>query len=136
MRRVSLTLTLIAVATASVASAQESTPVQNWAAPPTWETAASAIPTGPLQFVGITPCRLPDTRGSGFSGPWGPPLLSSGVPRNFPIAGQCGIPATAQAVSANLGVTLTEGAGFLLIHPQGGAMPLVSSINYERGGQT
>jgi hypothetical protein len=136
MRTRSTHFTLALIAAATLAEAQPSSTIQNWRAPGTWEAAGIAIPTGPLQFVGITPCRLLDTRGNGFTGAWGPPLLSSGVPRNFPIAGQCGIPSTAQAVSANLGVTLTQGAGFLLIHPQGGVMPVVSSINYERAGQT
>src|SRR5512141_2612314 len=122
-------LTLALLAGATMARAQETSTVQDWEAPATWESAETSIPTGPLQFVGITPCRLLDTRGNGFSGPWGPPFLPAGLPRNFPIAGRCGIPTSAQAVSANLGVTLTQGPGFLLIHPQGGARPVVSSIN-------
>jgi collagen type VII alpha len=98
--------------------------------------AAAAVPTENLEFVGITPCRVLDTRGNGFTGAYGQPLLSAGVPRNFTIAGQCGIPADAQAVSANLGVTLTQGAGFILVFPAGGPQPVVSSLNYDHAGQT
>ena len=96
----------------------------------------TAVPTNTLEFVGITPCRVLDTRGNGFTGAYGPPLLSAGVPRNFKLAGQCGIPVDAEAVSVNLGVTLTQGAGFILVYPTGGAQPVVSSLNYERSGQT
>jgi len=99
-------------------------------------SAQPVIPTDTLEFVGIAPCRVLDTRGNGFTGAYGPPLLSAGVPRNFTLAGQCGIPADAAGVGINLGVTLTQGAGFILVHPTGGVQPVVSSLNYERAGQT
>ena len=70
-------------------------------APPTAAVVAST-PTSPLFFVGVAPCRVADTRpGFGFSGSWGPPALTVATPRDFPIAGQCNIPSTAQAVSFN-----------------------------------
>jgi Collagen triple helix repeat (20 copies) len=105
-----------------------------WDAPSSWTGAA--IPTEPLQFVAIAPCRILDTRGNGFSGEWGAPQLAAGVARDFTLTGRCGIPTSAQAVSANLGVTETAGAGFVLTYPQGGAVPSVSALNYERVGQT
>ncbi len=86
-------------------------------------------------FVGLTPCRLVDTRGNGFGGPFGPPGLAAGAPRDFPLAGQCGIPVEAQAVSLNVTATNTLGPGFFLLHPAGGATPLVSTLNYL-GGET
>jgi hypothetical protein len=59
-------------------------------------TSAAAQPLSGPEFIGIEPCRLADTRpGSGFAGAFGPPTLVGGAPRNFPISGQCGIPATA-----------------------------------------
>jgi len=100
------------------------------------EQSALSMPTGSLQFVGITPCRVLDTRGNGFTGEYGAPQLAAGAPRNFTIAGQCGVPADAKGVAVNLGVTLTEGAGFILVHPAGTSLPVVSSVNYERSGQT
>jgi hypothetical protein len=115
------------------AAQDQAAPVQ-WEAPSTWE--AASIPTAPLQFVAIAPCRILDTRGNGFSGQWGPPRLGAGGVRSFVITGRCGIPAEAQAVSANLGVSETEGAGFVLTYPQGGPVPAVSAVNYERAGQT
>lgn len=102
----------------------------------TTSMASAAVPTDDLEFVGVAPCRVIDTRGNGFTGEFGPPLLSAGVPRNFTLAGHCGVPANAQAVALNLGVTLTGGAGFILIYPAGGTAPVVSSLNYERANQT
>ena len=56
-------------------------------------------------------------------------------PRVFPIAGFCGIPATAQAVSANIAVTNTSGPGFISVWPGGAPQPnpLVASMNYSTG---
>jgi Chaperone of endosialidase len=94
---------------------------------------SGAAAAGETVFVGVTPCRAVDTRGNGFAGPFGPPSLPASVPRDFPLAGQCGIPAAAQAVSLNVTATNTQGPGFLLLYPQGGAQPLVSTLNYVAG---
>jgi hypothetical protein len=97
---------------------------------------AFPLPTPPVAFVGITPCRLADTRaGSGFGGFFGPPSMAAQSSRSFPIAGQCGIPFTAQAVSANIAVTNTSGLGFLAVWPGGDPQPspMVASINYSAG---
>ncbi|HTO87969.1 MAG TPA: tail fiber domain-containing protein [Thermoanaerobaculia bacterium] len=95
----------------------------------------TAVPlTSPEPFVGITPCRIANTTGNGgFSGAYGPPALSQGVPRDFTLTGQCGIPASAVAVSLNLTVTNTTGAGFIKIFPAGGSIPTVSTLNYVAG---
>src|SRR5437773_4629248 len=95
----------------------------------------AALPTPPIAFVAVPPCRLADTRGNGFSGALGPPSLAALTPRVFPVAGNCGIPLTAQAVSANIAVTNTSGQGFLSIWPEGASIPspLVSSQNYALG---
>src|SRR5437773_10094182 len=98
----------------------------------------AAVPTPPIAFVAIPPCRLADTRGNGFSGAFGPPsMVGLATARVFPVAGHCGIPASAQAVSANFAVTNTSGAGFLAVWPDGSPIPnpLVASMNYS-GGQT
>lgn len=130
-----------------IAVAQEA--IENWPAPASWSPperviskgevtpseveVVEAVPTPPLHFVGITPCRLVDTRGNGFTGAYGPPSLPQGVQRNLVLAGQCGISGTAQAVSLNVTVTNTQGPGFILIYPQGGAQPNVSTLNYVAG---
>ena len=97
----------------------------------------TTIPTPPIAFVAIQPCRLADTRGTGglFTGVFGPPALVALAPRVFPVAGYCGIPNTAQAVSANLTVTQPVANGWVSMWPEGAAQPspLVSSINYATG---
>ncbi|PYQ17870.1 MAG: hypothetical protein DMF79_16435, partial [Acidobacteria bacterium] len=55
-----------------------------------------AVSASNLEFVAISPCRLADTRGNGFIGPFGPPSLLPLAARVFPVAGNCGIPVTAQ----------------------------------------
>jgi hypothetical protein len=84
-------------------------------------------------FFTVTPCRVLDTRNS--SGPLGGPALSAGAVRTFVIAGQCGIPSSAQSVAVNITVTQPSSAGFLTVYPAGSAVPLASTINY-RAGQT
>ncbi len=94
-----------------------------------------AVPTPPIAFIAITPCRLADTRGNGFTGPFGPPALIATTPRVFPVAGFCGVPPTAQAVSANVTVTNTAGLGFISVWPDGSPqpVPLVATLNYSAG---
>jgi hypothetical protein len=147
-----LSVAVAAVCFPLIALAQE---IPNWASPPYWGTSAAlqkpeksdsnsarigvesleTVPTPPLPFTGINPCRIADTRGNGFIGTYGPPPLVAGVPRSFTLTGQCGIAGTAQAVSLNVTVTNTQGAGHIVIYPQGGVQPTVSTLNYV-GGQT
>jgi hypothetical protein len=89
--------------------------------------------TAPSSFVGITPCRIVDTRGNGFGGSYGPPSLAAGLPRDFILPGRCDIPANALAVSLNLTVVLPTGSGYLATFPKGGVVPLVSSVNFGAG---
>ena len=132
------------------ASSVDDVPLAGWAAPPFWaggsptleDRGRSALvreplaPTAPaLPFVAIAPCRIADTRGNGFSGAFGPPLLSQAVQRDFTIATQCGIPATAKAVSFNFTVTNTQGSGFLVTWAAGTSFPSTSTLTYS-GGQT
>jgi Chaperone of endosialidase len=94
---------------------------------------APALVTSPVPFIGITPCRIADTRDASRPPGYGPPALSAGVPRNFTISGQCGIPSGAQAVSLNVTVVSPQGLGYVLLYPQGGSQPGVSTINYVQG---
>ena len=98
-------------------------------------TEALALPSTPLTFVAITPCRLADTRVGTFPAGYGPPALSAGLTRDFVFTSRCGIPTSAQAVSTNLTVTNTLGPGFILNYPAGGSLPSppVSSVNYSLG---
>jgi hypothetical protein len=95
--------------------------------------AAAALPSSSLAFVAVSPCRLVDTRGNGFVGAFGPPAVAAGAPRTFALAGSCGIPADAAALSLNFTVTNTQGPGFLLAYPAGDPPPTVSTLNYVAG---
>jgi hypothetical protein len=79
---------------------------------------AFAPDPAPLQFFTVPPCRVIDTRGpDGTFG--GPALPGDGATRRFPIAGQCGVPADALAVAANVTVVVPSGAGDLRFGPSG-----------------
>src|SRR5262249_14961792 len=110
--------------------------IPNWPAPATWTPPVSGVHTmsdvtGEIPFTGITPCRVADTRGNGFNGAYGPPSLAANATRSFTITGQCGIPLGAKAVSFNFGALNISGAGDLRVFPAGGAVPLVSTLNYN-----
>jgi hypothetical protein len=95
-----------------------------------------SVPTPPIAFVAVAPCRLADTRaGSGFGGPFGAPSLIATIPRIFPVAGHCGLPPTAQVVSANLTVTNPAGLGFISVFPDGSPQPVppVAALTFSAG---
>ena len=129
-------LVLISVFQAGLVLGGEAIP--NWAAPATWSPHSAgrgvttmADITSPLPFIGVTPCRVADTRGNGFTGSYGPPALAANANRNFTITGQCGIPSSALAVSFNFAALDVGGAGDLRVFPAGGSTPLVSTMNYN-----
>jgi hypothetical protein len=132
---------LIFAASSTLLAQNVDVPLQNWTVPPYQSAAASsggittmADLTPGIGFVGVTPCRLVDTRsGSGFPSGYGPPSLTQGVQRNFDLNSQpncAGIPDLVKAYSLNFTVTNTAGLGFLIVWPQGQTQPLTSSINY------
>jgi hypothetical protein len=88
------------------------------------------------KFYTVTPCRLVDTRNAanttgGFQGT-GAPALSNGVPRTFGLAGQCGIPGTAKALSLNVTV-VPNGGGYIELYPGDALAPPTSTINWNPG---
>jgi hypothetical protein len=83
-------------------------------------------PTPASRYFTLSPCRVVDTRDA----PSGGPALAAGTDRVFTIAGACGVPATARAVSVNMAVTGATAAGNLRLYPAETTTPLVSSINY------
>ena len=84
-------------------------------------------------FHTVPPCRVIDTRNA--NGPYGGPALASAIERNFVVAGQCGIPANAKAIAANITVTQPASLGHVQIGPVGGPTPPSSVMNFA-GGQT
>jgi hypothetical protein len=85
----------------------------------------------PASFFTVTPCRLADTRNP--AGPFGGPALTDGVVRTFTAGGNCGLPATAGAVVANLTVVGASGGGFLTTFAADLAAPQTSTINFAAG---
>ena len=115
--------------------------IKNWPAPATWSPAKShgVSPmdvTNPLPFIGLAPCRIVDTRGNGAPIQGGIFTGGSDV-RSYPVAGICGIPASARALSLNFTVTGPgqTAAGFLTAWPTGGTVPLGSILNWDRPQQ-
>jgi len=88
---------------------------------------------GALYFYPMTPCRVVDTRavgGSGRTGSFGPPQMTAGSTRDFPIpTSSCGIPATAQAYSLNFTVVPPGPLNYITTWPTGQTMPVVSTLN-------
>jgi hypothetical protein len=84
-------------------------------------------------FYTVTPCRVVDTRDP--PGQYGGPALAAGSERSFRIAGLCGIPDGAQAVSFNVTVTQPTALGNLRLFPVETIRPSTSILNY-RNGQT
>src|SRR5262249_14775038 len=83
-----------------------------------------------LDYFTLNPCRVVDTRGGA---PIGGPGMQAQETRSFAVAGLCGIPLTAKAISINLAVTQPTVTGNLRLFPTGQAVPTVSSINYATG---
>lgn len=136
----SRTVRLVTVVAFALAALPALAQVPNWPAPATWTPPrpagfvhAMGDVTSPLPFSGVTPCRIVDTRGA--NGTFGGPKLVAGAARNFPlVSGPCtGIPTGVDAYSLNITVTEASGTGFILIYPQGGAQPVVSTLNYVAG---
>jgi len=164
-RRLALALAAGLLFVCNVSAQNE--PVHNWAAPLYWQPSAHeaalmkqageaqrgsqeqpqaagapAGATAPLVFVGITPCRMLDTRGydpTFVSGTvYGPPAMPAGyrvIPSAGVTAGYCSIPSTAQALSLN--VTLAPNAGsaveYIELWPDGATFPTVSTMNDLQG---
>lgn len=80
--------------------------------------------TSQLEFFPVTPCRIADTRQ-----PASAPYLSGGQERTFSIAGNCGIPSSAEAYSLNFTAIPQGGLGFLSAWPAGASQPQTSILN-------
>jgi hypothetical protein len=84
-------------------------------------------------YYTVRPCRVVDTRNP--TSPYGGPALGANTNRTFNLAGLCGVPATAQAVAANVTVTASTQGGDLRVFPGDAPLPVASVINFS-GGQT
>jgi DNA-binding beta-propeller fold protein YncE len=89
-----------------------------------------APPAG-ARFFPLPPCRVGDTRRP--NGPLDGPSLQPGATRTFAVAGACGIPSGAVAISADLAVTNAGAVGELVAFPSDVARPISSSISFVAG---
>jgi hypothetical protein len=154
-RCASLLVLVTAPLLAQNARQHDPVPLKHWQAPLYWQPSPqeanalarpesmsadqvpnATVPTTPLVFVGITPCRLVDTRPSqAFPGAFGPPRLVGGASRTFPILSSttCPIPASAQAYSFNVTVVPPGPLGFITVFPTGQPLPLAATLNSVQG---
>ena len=83
-------------------------------------------------FYTLGPCRLVDTRSP--VGPLGGPSLASGSTRRFNLAGTCGVPASAVALSLNVTIVNPTALGYLSLYSASlPSRPLASTLNYAPG---
>jgi len=102
---------------------------------PSLTVLATATPTmtpAGISYYTVAPCRVIDTRPTGTAF-YGGPALSGQTDRLFTLAGHCGVPSGALAVSLNVTVTQSSALGDLRLYSAGAMTPLVSTINYSAG---
>jgi hypothetical protein len=95
-----------------------------------------------LEFYPLAPCRVADTRNSGEPQGLGPPSLSAGMPRNFPVldATSCfqQVPPGVTVAAYSLNVTAVPHGplSYLTVWPYGQDQPNVSTLNAPTGAVT
>jgi N-acetylneuraminic acid mutarotase len=135
-----------------VCAQDEDLPLSNWGAPPYWTPAiqpadgglgggmlaraegmsarAEALPSSPLPFVAIAPCRIVDTRVAVSDG-FHQPNFADDEARTFPFPSSTdcpGLPATAGAWSLNIQFRPISQLSYLTAYPTGTTMPTVSTL--------
>jgi hypothetical protein len=95
-----------------------------------WTVVSAGAGTA-TRFHTLPPCRVLDTRNA--VGPWGGPILNGGLARTFTLAGRCGIPATARAVSVNVTIVGSSVPGNLRAYPSDIPKPGTSLLNFRAG---
>jgi Chaperone of endosialidase len=153
MFRARVLLSLAAVLCVSNGLAEDEL-IKNWEAPAFWrpvravdptdsgvrtEAAAATMATYPVPFIGITPCRLLDTRNNLNPLGGGGPFAANEV-RTYSPLGACGLPNHPGVEALSLNVTATNtgsGAfGHIKIWPADQPEPNVSTVNYPGTGAT
>lgn len=93
--------------------------------------------TGPLVLIGITPCRMVDTRAfAAFPAPFGGPAFTANEIRSFPLRSHpnCLIPPNAKAFSLNLLAISPGPLQWLSAWPDGYPYPNTSFLNGSTAG--
>ena len=154
MRRHAIAMATVVLLLASAAATAQETepPLVNWSAPPYWggfaprpveepgggmlaqiqemQAHAEALPSSPLPFVAITPCRIVDTRVAVSDG-FHQPNFADNEARTFtlPSSTDCpSLPATAGAWSLNIQFRPLTQLAFLTAYPTGTTRPGVSTM--------
>jgi Leucine-rich repeat (LRR) protein len=91
-------------------------------------TVTASFSTPPTSYYTVPPCRVFDSRDAGASG-----ALAAGTDKAVLIAGCCGVPATARAVSLNVTVVSPSAGGHLRLYTAELPRPATSSVNYTQG---
>jgi hypothetical protein len=92
-----------------------------------------APPASVSDFYTVAPCRVVDTRQANATN--GGPVLSASQIRTFNITGNCGIPASAEAIAVNI-TSIGPGAiGHFQIFP-GNAFPMGTQVVSFAAGET
>jgi uncharacterized repeat protein (TIGR03803 family) len=91
------------------------------------------VTSSTLAFYPLTPCRVADTRSSSYPEGLGPPSLTGGQPRAFPILNAtttCNIPSSGVAAySLNFSVVPHGSLFYMTVWPTGETMPVVATLN-------
>jgi hypothetical protein len=91
------------------------------------QTVTASFSTPALSYYTVAPCREYDSRDAGLGGP---AALTANTDNAILVAGYCGIPATARAVSLNVTVVSPSASGHLRLYASGTPRSTASSINY------
>ena len=91
------------------------------------------VSSSTLAFYPLAPCRVADTRHSSYPQGLGPPFLTGGQERQFPILNAtttCNIPATGVAAYLlNFSVVPHGSLFYMTVWPTGETRPVVSTLN-------
>ncbi|HQQ77946.1 MAG TPA: immunoglobulin domain-containing protein [Thermoanaerobaculia bacterium] len=94
--------------------------------------AVSPSGQGATLFHPLIPCRLFDTRHAEGSDA-AAPALAAAATRILPLAGRCGVPPTAAAVSVNVTVVDPAASGSLVFYPGDQPVPIASTVSFRTG---
>lgn len=92
--------------------------------------ASRTLASNGMAFYPVAPCRALDTRAPEYGYPG---RVTTGVPANVQIAGNCGIPRGAKAVVVYATAFNPSASGNMKIFPAGAATPPTSILNFLAG---
>ena len=103
------------------------------------QMSAAAPAAAQMDFFTVDPCRVYDSRTDGVPpsppDPAAPPpaKLKADMTYTIPVAGECGVPAHARAVSLNVTVVGATGSGALQVFAAGTPPPSADELAFSAG---